>query len=214
MTWPTTPIPTTNLDAGSDQPRLARADLKQMADAVNDIQATFDINGASDGDIIVYNASTSTWEMTDGAAYIAANATPGAMDAWVAVGSGSNTSGSVATLPISEAFDPNNFITVSSNQISLTAGNYAFEAHGVILDNPDSSAATGATPIQIRNVTDSTDIGTLSSFLLDGTTAGVRPKDARSNWVFLTLASTKTISFRISTGYYYSGEQIKITKYN
>lgn len=35
MTWPTTPINTTNLDAGSDQPALARADLKSMADAVN-----------------------------------------------------------------------------------------------------------------------------------------------------------------------------------
>jgi hypothetical protein len=35
MTWPTTPINTTNLDNGADEPRLARADLKNMADAVN-----------------------------------------------------------------------------------------------------------------------------------------------------------------------------------
>lgn len=35
MTWPTTTINTTNLDAGSDEPRLARADIKDMADAVN-----------------------------------------------------------------------------------------------------------------------------------------------------------------------------------
>ena len=35
MTWPSTPINTTNLDNGADEPRLARADLKNMADAVN-----------------------------------------------------------------------------------------------------------------------------------------------------------------------------------
>ena len=35
MTWPTTPINTTNLDNGADEPRLARADIKNMADAVN-----------------------------------------------------------------------------------------------------------------------------------------------------------------------------------
>ncbi len=38
MTWPTTPISTTHLDAGSDNPGLARADIKLMADSVNAIQ--------------------------------------------------------------------------------------------------------------------------------------------------------------------------------
>jgi hypothetical protein len=35
MTWPTTPINTSNLDNGADEPRLARVDIKNMADAVN-----------------------------------------------------------------------------------------------------------------------------------------------------------------------------------
>ena len=35
MTWPNTAISTTYLDAGSDRPSLARADIKLMADAVN-----------------------------------------------------------------------------------------------------------------------------------------------------------------------------------
>lgn len=35
MTWPTTQIATTNLDAGSDQPKLARADLLDTVNAVN-----------------------------------------------------------------------------------------------------------------------------------------------------------------------------------
>lgn len=36
-TWPSTTISTTHLDAGSDRPSLARADLKQMADVVNEL---------------------------------------------------------------------------------------------------------------------------------------------------------------------------------
>jgi len=36
-TWPCTTISTTHLDAGSDRPSLARADLKQMADVVNEL---------------------------------------------------------------------------------------------------------------------------------------------------------------------------------
>lgn len=36
-TWPTTTISTSNLDAGSDRPSLARADIKSMADVVNEL---------------------------------------------------------------------------------------------------------------------------------------------------------------------------------
>lgn len=36
-TWPTTTISTTHLDQGSDRPSLARADIKSMADVVNEL---------------------------------------------------------------------------------------------------------------------------------------------------------------------------------
>lgn len=39
MVWPTTPIPTANLDAGTDSPATARADLLQLAQQVNQLQA-------------------------------------------------------------------------------------------------------------------------------------------------------------------------------
>jgi len=41
MTWPTGTISTTNLDAGTDSPASARADIKQMADNVNAIKDEF-----------------------------------------------------------------------------------------------------------------------------------------------------------------------------
>ena len=37
MAWPSTPIVTTHLDAGTDDPSAARPDIKLMADAVNGI---------------------------------------------------------------------------------------------------------------------------------------------------------------------------------
>jgi hypothetical protein len=39
MVWPTAPIPTANLDAGTDSPAAARADLLLQAQQVNQMQA-------------------------------------------------------------------------------------------------------------------------------------------------------------------------------
>jgi len=38
MVWPTTPIPTANLDAGTDSPAEVRADLLQLAQQVNQMR--------------------------------------------------------------------------------------------------------------------------------------------------------------------------------
>lgn len=46
MAWPSGTVSTTHLDAGTDDPSSARADIKQMADYVNDIIAT---RGAASG---------------------------------------------------------------------------------------------------------------------------------------------------------------------
>ena len=52
MTWPTSQVSTTNLDAGTDSPALARAQIKTAVDNVNSIAAEFgnvDITGATEG---------------------------------------------------------------------------------------------------------------------------------------------------------------------
>ena len=45
MSWPTTPASTTNLDSGSDNPGLARSDIKQDVDNVNDILDFYSTSG-------------------------------------------------------------------------------------------------------------------------------------------------------------------------
>ena len=63
-TWPSgTKASTSNLDSGTDKPRLARADIKNNVDNVNDIIDYFNVSSAADGDILVYNSSTAKIEL-------------------------------------------------------------------------------------------------------------------------------------------------------
>lgn len=62
-TWPaSSKASTANLDSGSDKPRLARADIKDNVDNVNDIIDFFDGASPADGDIFVYNSSNAKFE--------------------------------------------------------------------------------------------------------------------------------------------------------
>jgi hypothetical protein len=62
-TWPAaTKASTTHVDAGTDQISLARADIKQNIDNVNDIIDIFDIASPTNGDLMQYNSSTEKWE--------------------------------------------------------------------------------------------------------------------------------------------------------
>jgi len=63
-TWPTgTKASTANLDAGTDSPRLARADIKQNVDNVNAIIDMFNIDGPTNGQILKYNTSNARFEL-------------------------------------------------------------------------------------------------------------------------------------------------------
>lgn len=60
MTWPTTPVSTTNLDAGTDSPASARADLKTAVDNINAIAAEFgavDTTGRTTNDVLAWDGS-------------------------------------------------------------------------------------------------------------------------------------------------------------
>mgnify|MGYP000373635220 CR=1 FL=1 len=62
MTWPTNKAGTTHVDQGSDSIRLARPDIKQNIDNVNDIIDTFDITTPADGDTLEYNTASGKFE--------------------------------------------------------------------------------------------------------------------------------------------------------
>lgn len=60
MTWPTTPISTEHLDAGTDSPASARADIKSAVDNINAIAGEFsdvDTTGKSTDDVLSWDGS-------------------------------------------------------------------------------------------------------------------------------------------------------------
>jgi hypothetical protein len=64
-TWPSgTKASTANLDAGTDSPSSARADLKQNTDNVNNIIDMFNISTPSDNQILKYNSANSRFELS------------------------------------------------------------------------------------------------------------------------------------------------------
>lgn len=63
-TWPSgSKAATTNLDAGSDRPSLARPDIKQNVDNVNEIIDMFNISSPSNNQILKYSTSNTRFEL-------------------------------------------------------------------------------------------------------------------------------------------------------
>ena len=79
--WPSgTKASTTNLDAGTDRPSLARADIKQNVDNVNSIIDMFNIATPSNEQILKYSTSTNAFELaaesTSGLSNVVEDTTP------------------------------------------------------------------------------------------------------------------------------------------
>jgi len=64
-TWPSaSKASTSNLDSGSDKPRLARADIKQNVDNVNDIIDMFNIDSPLDKQYLAYDGATQKFQLS------------------------------------------------------------------------------------------------------------------------------------------------------
>jgi hypothetical protein len=63
-TWPSgTKASTSNLDAGTDSPASARADLKTNVDNVNSVIDMFNITSPANNQILKYNSSTNVFDL-------------------------------------------------------------------------------------------------------------------------------------------------------
>jgi hypothetical protein len=142
MTWPTTPVSTTHLDAATDNPADARADIKQMADNVNAITDTFSITSPSTGDLLVYNNSTQKFEnkaQTTALGYLTQvavidfsyNGTQ--IQDW---NNPLNTLDKWYRVDPTEITDPNSFVTVGTGYFSLGTGTYLFMNSGHAVGTP------------------------------------------------------------------------------
>ena len=188
MTWPnSTKAGTTNVDAGSDKPALARADIKQNIDNVNAIIDTFDIASPSNGDILTYNSSNSAWEPGEPASSGGDFAIFG-----IAIGE-QNVSGNTYRRALSEDFDPNGIIAVNSTyQLTLAAGNYIIES---TTNFATLSSGIAETSVIVYNETNTSVIGTVCSYNQFATT----DEGSFMGRVGFTAATQINISFRQTT---------------
>ena len=125
-TWPTTKAGTTHLDAGSDNPGSARADIKQNVDNVNDMIDTIVVNSPTANQILAYDTGDSRFENVDidsivsdagvSAVAVVSNAT--SSKAW--------TSSYVTVDGFTETHDPDGILSidVAGDTITLAAGTY------------------------------------------------------------------------------------------
>jgi len=186
-TWPSaTKASTTNVDAGTDQISLARADIKQNMDNVNDIIDIFNIASPTNGDLMQYNSSTTKWEKV---ASTAVGST--AKAAQISFSTGQAISGGYRYLiSLSGIQDAYGIITLSDSnyRFALTAGTYQFcNVNGTLTTNVGSATAN-----TIYNYTDSVDLLTFTV-----------QRDASPAPAFITpasnfqiLTSTKTLELR------------------
>lgn len=181
MTWPVgTKASTTNIDAGSDKPALARPDIKQNIDNVNAIIDEFDIASPNNGDILTYNSSSGAWE--PGAA--ASTGTNIALITRTSL-SEQNVSSNIYRLGYTES-DPNSFVTaVDSFQIQLAAGSYLFDCFEAETDQTASA-------LELYNETGAVNLQNFGYNEIGSTGEGFRQGKS-----IQTFTGTTNISFRV-----------------
>ena len=135
--WPSsTKASTSNVDSGSDKPRLARSDIKDNIDNTNSIIDMFDLATPSDKDTLVYNSTNARFE-TQAAVF---------QEAILQIGTAVSSAG--APYPqidvASITSDPQGITSLSSGQFTLDVGTYliwCWTAGGS--NNPGASVRSG-----------------------------------------------------------------------
>lgn len=141
MAWPTLKATTTSLDSGTDDPNVARVQIKQNVENVNDIIDFLNLTSLTDKDILQYNESNGTFDnITLSNAGLQKQVLLTLTATTYAFGSGKRYYG------LTETSDPYGLISINSNgkiRFSET-GDYLFEAT-VMIDssNYDSNPYFG-----------------------------------------------------------------------
>ena len=141
-TWPTSSASTANLDAGTDKPSLARADLKTNVDNTNAIIDMFNVTASPTNDYILkYSSATTKFEMV-------ALSASGMTDFTVAGDSGSNqTVSNGNTLTIAGGTNLNSVAsatdTVTINLDSSISGLTSVGSTAFSGTNYDASSSAG-----------------------------------------------------------------------
>lgn len=169
MAWPTSNASTDNLDAGSDNPGLARADIKTNIDNTNAIIDEFgnvNISSPSAGEALIWDSVNSYWRngnaVGTSSAYIRASLQSTATFA--------TTGGSANSGNLNVAIDNDSFSLINSAtgaDINLVAGNYLIIVDG-LFTVMDGGAQPSIGSIELYNDTTSAVVSSINFLELTG----------------------------------------------
>lgn len=145
MAWPTSSVATTHLDEGSDNPALARGDLKQMADNVNAMQNMITMSGVSNDDLLVYSSAQGKFIPTSITSVQTNSNAPMAVlipnSTVTNIGTGYSPNGSFYywNIHFDESYDQDNLVSQDANGLmTFASGTYMWHFAGQKTGTPFS----------------------------------------------------------------------------